>query len=44
MLNEEGQALGLLLADAGFDVFLGNTRGSRWSHGHTVIPRTAKVC
>ncbi|KAK7343478.1 hypothetical protein VNO77_12249 [Canavalia gladiata] len=36
-LNSREQSLGFILADRGFDVWVGNVRGIHWSHGHISI-------
>ncbi|XLR69773.1 hypothetical protein HN51_016887, partial [Arachis hypogaea] len=33
-LNTPEQSLSFILADQGFVVWVGNVRGTRWSHGH----------
>ncbi|KAF8377599.1 hypothetical protein HHK36_030981 [Tetracentron sinense] len=41
-LNSAGQSLGYILADHGFDVWVGNVRGTHWSHGHISLSEKDK--
>ncbi|KZV22187.1 triacylglycerol lipase 1-like [Dorcoceras hygrometricum] len=41
-MDSPNQSLGFILANRGFDVWVGNVRGTRWSHGHVSIPEKDK--
>lgn len=42
-LNSASQSLGFILADQGFDIWVANVRGTRWSHGHVSLSVKNKV-
>ncbi|KAK9667152.1 hypothetical protein RND81_14G236900 [Saponaria officinalis] len=42
-LNPNEQSLGFLLADRGFDVWIANVRGTRWSYGHVSLLERSKA-
>ncbi|BFG41948.1 hypothetical protein CerSpe_282210 [Prunus speciosa] len=41
-LNSPEESMGFVLADQGFDVWVGNVRGTRWSHGHVSLSEDDK--
>ncbi|KAM1002915.1 hypothetical protein FF1_003249 [Malus domestica] len=41
-LNSPEESLGFVLADEGFDVWVGSVRGTRWSHGHVSLSEEDK--
>ncbi|KAL5194907.1 Sodium/proton antiporter 1 [Glycine soja] len=42
-INTPDQSLGFILADHGFDVWVGNVRGTRWSHGDLAMYDLAEM-
>ncbi|KAH7285876.1 hypothetical protein KP509_33G049500 [Ceratopteris richardii] len=40
VLNTPSEALGFIMADAGYDVWIGNTRTTRYSMGHSTLRHT----
>jgi hypothetical protein len=43
LLNSPEESLAFILADSGFDVWISNTRGTRFSRGHVSLNPTSRV-
>lgn len=43
VMNPGKQSLGFLMADAGYQVYMGNARSSNYSFGHELYTRDDKV-
>jgi len=43
LINGPDEALAFILADNGYDVWISNTRGTKYSRGHTSLSSNDKV-
>ena len=42
IINEASKAPAFFLANQGYDVWLGNNRGNRFSNGHTLLDTSSR--